>query len=310
MHSVRPQKMAALGLDHETLLARNPKLVYAGLHGFGNGGAYAGQPAYDDVIQGLSGVADLMTRQGGTPRYLPTVAADKTCGMVATHAILAALFQRERSGEGQFIEIPMFETMTGFVMVEHFYGHHLPGLCDEIGYPRALTPWRKPYQTSDGYICMMPYTDKHWANFFTGTGSLELAADDRFKTMSMRTQHIAALYETAGRIVADKKTAFWLAFCDQYEIPAAPINRLEDLESDPHLKSVDFFQDLQDEQGRTYRFTRHPVRMQKSQVEPIMPPRLGADTRETLLAAGVPLTAVESLLQSGAAKQHAMGSTK
>ena len=97
MHSVRPQKMAALGLDHDTLLARNPKLVYAGLHGFGNGGAYAGQPAYDDVIQGLSGVADLMTRQGGTPRYLPTVAADKTCGLVATHAILAALFQRERS---------------------------------------------------------------------------------------------------------------------------------------------------------------------------------------------------------------------
>jgi len=115
MHSVRPQKMAALGLDQETLLQRNPRLVYAGLHGFGNGGAYAGQPAYDDIIQGLSGVADLMTMQTGTPRYLPIIAADKNCGVAAAHAILAALFQRERTGEGQFVEIPMFETMTAYV---------------------------------------------------------------------------------------------------------------------------------------------------------------------------------------------------
>ena len=306
MHSVRPQKMAALGLDHETLLARCPTLIYAGLHGFGNNGAYSGQPAYDDVIQGLSGVADLMTRQSGTPRYLPTVAADKTCGLVATHAILAALLQKARTGQGQFIEIPMFETMTSFVMVEHFYGHHLPDISDEIGYPRALTPWRKPYQTNDGYVCMMPYTDKHWASFFNGTGNPALATDERFATMAMRTKHIAALYETAGAIVAGDCTAFWLSFCEKYEIPGAAINRLEDLESDPHLLSVDFFQDLLDEQGRRYRFTRNPVRMQKSHVQPKLPPRLGADTRETLLAAGLPVENVNALIASGAAKQPTM----
>ncbi len=199
MHSVRPQKMLALGLDHETLLKRNPKLIYAGLHGFGNGGAYAGRPAYDDIIQGLSGIADIMTIQSGTPRDLPTNAADNPCGIAAAHAILAALLQRERTGQGQFIEIPMFETMTSYVLVEHLYGHHLPGHSDEIGYPRVLTEWRKPYQTQDGYVCMMPYTDKHWQTFFKESGHPQYAVDERFTKISARTKYIASL---AAKIAA------------------------------------------------------------------------------------------------------------
>lgn len=310
MHSVRPQKMAALGLDHETLLARNPKLIYAGLHGFGNGGAYAGRPAYDDIIQGLSGIADIMTIQSGTPRYLPTIAADKTCGVAAAHAILAALFQRERTGRGQFIEIPMFETMTSYVLVEHLYGHHLPGHSDEIGYPRVLTEWRKPYRTSDGFVCMMPYTDKHWRTFFSQSGYPQHAADERFTSISMRTRHIAELYELAGQIVSKHPTAHWLDFCDTHEIPAAAANRLADLESDPHLKSVDFFTDIQNDAGHRYRFTRSPIRMEHSRVDPVMAPRLGEHTRAELIRAGLSVEIVDKMLSSGAAKQHAGSSDK
>ena len=304
MHSVRPQKMTALGLDPETLLARNPKLIYAGLHGFGNGGAYAGRPAYDDIIQGLSGIADIMTIQSGTPRYLPTIAADKTCGIAAAHAILAALFQRARTGLGQFIEIPMFETMTSYVLVEHLYGHHLPGHSDEIGYPRVLTAWRKPYQTQDGYICMMPYTDKHWHTFFSQSGHPEYAIDARFTKISARTQFIAELYELAGQIVSKHPTAFWLAFCDEHEIPAAAANRLEDLESDAHLTSVNFFTDIKNDKGHHYRFTRSPIRMAHSSVEPTMAPRLGEHTRQELLKAGLSANQVDALLARGAAKQY------
>ncbi len=304
MHSVRPQKMAALGLDPETLLARNPKLIYAGLHGFGNGGVYAGRPAYDDIIQGLSGIADIMTIQSGTPRYLPTIAADKTCGIAAAHAILAALFQRERTGQGQFIEIPMFETMTSYVLVEHLYGHHLPGHSDEIGYPRVLTEWRKPYQTKDGYICMMPYTDKHWQTFFRQSGHAECATDERFTSIGARTTHIAALYELAGQIVEAHPTAFWLDFCDRYEIPAAAANRLEDLESDAHLKSVGFFADIEDDTGKQYRFTRSPIRMEHSNVEPSMAPRLGEHTRQELIKAGLSADAVDGMIAKGSARQH------
>ena len=307
MHSVRPQKMLALGLDHKTLLARNPKLIYAGLHGFGNGGAYAGRPAYDDIIQGLSGIADIMTVQSGTPRYFPTIAADKTCGVAAAHAILAALFQRERTGQGQFIEIPMFETMTSYVLVEHLYGHHLPGHSDEIGYPRVLTEWRKPYQTLDGYVCMMPYTDKHWQTFFKESGHPEYAVDERFTKISARTQYIAELYELAGQIVSKHPTSFWLDFCDSHEFPAAAAYRLQDLETDPHLKSVGFFTDIQNDKGHHYRFTRSPIRMEHSSVAPAMAPRLGEHTRAELLGAGLSAEHIDQMLARGAAKQHRGG---
>lgn len=304
MHSMRPAKMAALGLDPATLCARNPRLVYAGLYGFGAGGAYDGRPAYDDIIQGLAGFADLVDRQTGTPRYLPTVAADKTCGLVAAHAILAALFQRERTGQGQQLEVPMFETMASYVLVEHYYGRHLADTPDgHPGYPRVLTPWRKPCRTADGDVCLMPYTDAHWRNLFCATGHPDLADDPRFADITSRTRHIGTLYELLAGIVAAHPTAHWLALCERLEIPAAPVNRLEDLENDPHLRSVDFFQPLQSESGSGYRFTRNPVRLQRSEVPPAMPPRLGEHTRDVLRQAGLDDAGIDALLHSGAAQQ-------
>jgi len=302
MHSMRPAKMEALGLGPETLCARNPRLVYAGLYGFGAGGAYDGRPAYDDIIQGLSGLADLVDRQTGTPRYLPTVAADKTCGLVAAHAILAALFQRERTGRGQQLEVPMFESMASFALVEHYYGRHLGDEPGEAGYPRALTPNRRPCRTADGHICLMPYTDAHWRGFFIAAGRPDLAEDPRFADISARTRNIEALYELQAGIVAAHDTAYWLALCERLEIPAARINRLQDLENDPHLQSVDFFVPLESACGSRYRFVRNPVRMQHSQVPPAMPPRLGAPTREVLRQAGLDDARIDALLETGAAR--------
>ncbi|ARP94859.1 CaiB/BaiF CoA transferase family protein [Bordetella genomosp. 13] len=302
MHSMRPGKMARLGLDPDTLCARNPRLVYAGLYGFGEGGAYAGRPAYDDIIQGLSGVADIMRRQTGTPRYMPTIAADKTCGLVAAHAILAALFQRERTGLGQQLEVPMFETMSSYVLLEHYYGRHLADGEGTAGYARVLAPWRRPYQTADGHICMMPYTDSHWQRFFLHCGRADLAGDPRYADIAARTRNIDTLYELVGGIVARRDTGYWLDACQQLEIPAAPMNRLEDLEDDPHLRSVDFFVPLKSDAGHDYRLVRNPVRMQRSDVAPTMPPRLGQHTREVLREAGLPAAQIDALLESGAAR--------
>lgn len=305
MHSMRPAKMARLGLDPQTLCARHPRLIYAGLYGFGEGGAYAGMPAYDDIVQGLAGVADITQRQGGTPRYLPTIAADKTCGLIGAHAILAALFQRERTGRGQQLEVPMFESMTSYLLVEHFYGRHL---CDEpgpAGYPRALAPWRRPYQTADAHLCMMPYTDAHWQRFFNETGHPELAQDARFADIAARTRHIDELYERVGGIVIRHDNAYWLALCQRLEIPAAPVNRLEDLEQDPHLRSVDFFVPLQSAAGHRYQFVRNPVRLQHSHVPPTIPPRLGEHTRQVLRQAGLDPDHIARLLSSGAAHDAA-----
>jgi len=303
MHSMRPQKLAPLGIDPDTLTARFPRLVYAGLHGFGQGGPYAGRPAYDDVIQGMSGLSALMEQQGGEARYLPTIAADKTCALVAAQAILAALFQRERSGRGCFVEIPMFETMVAFNLVEHLYGRHFEPPLAEAGYPRVLTPWRRPWRTADGHICMMPYTTQHWRRFFAEVGEPALADDPRFADMAARTRHIGELLALAGGFVARGSTAHWLAVCERLEIPAAPVSRLEDLPLDPHLTATGFFAELDDPRMGRLRFPGVPVRFDGERAPVRMPPRLGEHTRESLAAAGLPPARIDALLAEGSARE-------
>jgi hypothetical protein len=303
MHSMRPQKLAALGLTPELLRERHPRLVFANLLGFLEG-PYQGRPAYDDVIQGMSGMADLMARQTGEARYLPTIAADKTCAHVAAHAILAALMQRERSGEGCVVDIPMFESMVHFNLVEHFYGQHFEPPLAPAGYPRVLAPWRRPYKTTDGYVAMMPYTDTHWRKFFEAVNQPAHARDPRFKDMAARTQHIAELLEIVSHIVAPHKTAYWLNLCEQLEIPAAPVSRLEDLPHDPHLQAIGFFETLHDPHMGELRFTGTPVRFNGQRQAVGMPPRLGEHTRSQLQATGLSDTDINALLASGAASQH------
>ena len=287
MHSIRPQKLAAIGLDPDTLLVRNPRLVYVGLHGFAEDGPYGGMPAYDDIIQGLSGCAALMERQAGTPQYFPTIAADKTSGLVATHAILAALFRRERTGQGGYVEVPMLESMTAFNLVEHLYGQHfVPPLAD-AGYPRLLAKHRRPYRTADGYLCAMPYTDTHWQRFFLEAGMPEAAADPRFANIAERTRHIDALYALAAEVIETRSTAQWLDVFARLEVPASRMNRLDDLADDPHLKATGFFKTIDDPAMGTLRFPGAPVRIDRQQLPVRMAPRLGEHTDEVLREAGI-----------------------
>lgn len=286
MHSIRPQKLAAIGIDAQTLRTRNPRLVYAGLHGFLERGPYGGMPAYDDIIQGLSGCAGLMERQSGVAQYYPTIAADKTTGLVAAHAILAALLKRERSGEGCFVEVPMLESMVAFNLVEHMYGLHFEPPLSAPGYPRLLNPFRKPFRTLDGYLCAMPYTDQHWSRFFIEAGETALATDPRFANISLRTQNIEALYQAADRIIAARTTAQWLQVCARLEIPASKMNRLEDLQDDEHLKATGFFQTLTDPAMGTLTFAGVPVQIDGRSLPVRMAPRLGEHTAEVLASIG------------------------
>lgn len=303
MHSMRPQKLAKLGIDPQTLNARYPRLVYAGLHGFAEDGPYAGRPAYDDVIQGMSGIADLMLQQSGEARYLPMVAADKTCGHVAAHAILAALMRRERSGQGGFVEIPMFESMVGFNLVEHMYGQHFVPPLSATGYPRVMAPSRRPYATLDGHVAMMPYTDVHWQRFFTEVGQSVLAQDPRFIGMANRTAHIAELLALAAEHISQKTTAYWLVTCERLEIPVAPIGKLDDMQADPHLHATGFFASLQDPLMGEVRIPGVPVRFDGLRPPVLMPPRLGEHTRDSLLQAGMSVEQVDELLVAGHAHQ-------
>ena len=303
VYNMRPQKMAALGLSQEALRERNRKLIVVGAHGYSERGAYAGRPAYDDIIQGLCGLASLAELQGGAPGYVPSVIADKTCGLFVTQAVLMALVARNRDGQGTFVEVPMFECMVNFTLVDHFHGAHFRPPIGSPGYARLLTRWRKPYQTSDGYVCILPYTDVHWRSFFIEAGRPMLAEDARFVGLAARTRNIDALYALVAECVAERSTAQWLSACDRLDIPAAPLNRLADLEADPHLAQTGFFASIDDPVMGTLAMPSAPLRFEGEIPLPALPPRLGQHTVEVLAEAGLPVAAIDKLLESRAAIQ-------
>ena len=303
LHSIRPQKLASLGLEPAALLARHPRLVFAGLHGFGEAGPYGGMPAYDDVIQGMSGIADLMARSTGEPRYMPTIIADKVSGLTAGIAILAAIVRRQTTGKGGFVEIPMFETMVAFNFVEHFYGHHFEPPLGPLGYPRVMAPWRRPFATSDGHICMMAYTDAHWRGFFAVAGAAAHLDDPRFASISTRTEHIDAIYAIAGALLRERSTAEWLALLGETQVPCAKVIPLARLESDPHLVATGFFAAVETPAG-VMRFPGVPVLFDGERPPVSLPPRLGGDTRAVLAEAGFSDADIAALLASRAARQH------
>jgi crotonobetainyl-CoA:carnitine CoA-transferase CaiB-like acyl-CoA transferase len=292
LHNVRPQKLSSLGLSAADLCARNTRLIYVGLHGFGEDGPYGGRAAYDDIIQALSGVADLNYRHMGEMRYIPTIVADKVAGQMTVHAAIAALYQRERTGLGQIIEVPMFETMVQFLLTEHFNARHLveaggetPAESDELGYKRTMAKWRRPFRTSDGYICWMPYSDRDWRAFFCEVGQEVLAEDPRFHGIAARTQNIEALYALLEGFLCVHPTAHWLSTGNRLGIACAPVQRLEELESDPHLAAVGMFQTLPAGDWKM-RAVRNPVRMAAGTAKPQCPPRLGEHGEEILREAG------------------------
>ncbi|CAN7638058.1 CoA transferase [Cupriavidus necator] len=308
MHSMRPQKLAALGLAPDDVRARHPELVFVSLLGFAEDGPYGGRPAYDDIIQGLSGNAALMAAQTGDSRYFPTIAADKTSGLVAALSVCAALAGHARrnadgsTGHGTLVEVPMFESMVAFNLVEHFYGRHFEPPRGPSGYPRVLAPLRRPYRSADGYVCMMPYTDAHWRDFFHAAERPALAADARFADIAARTRHIETLYELTGEIVQGQTTAHWVELCERLQIPVARINELDDLPDDPHLVATGFFETVEDPARGTLRFPGAPVRFDSQRAPLGIPPRLGEHTGSVLAQAGLSAEAIAQLQQSGAAR--------
>ncbi|OKO83056.1 CoA transferase [Bradyrhizobium sp. AS23.2] len=301
VHNMRPQKAKKLGISPEAVQARNPKIVYAALYGYREGGAYAGRPAYDDVIQAQCGIASLMAQSAGRPRYAPIVIADKTCGLVGAYSISAALFKRERTGKGVVVEVPMFETMTSFVLVEHLYGKMFVGDGGHTGYTRVLDVWRQPYATSDGYIGMMAYSDQQWQRFWQEVDRPDLAADLRFKDLATRTVNISELYRVAGECLASRTTAEWEEALSRLEIPNAKINTLDELLNDPHLNEVGFYRTVRHETEGEIMLTDAPVTFDREAAPPSrLQPRLGQHSIEILRSAGVEQEKIRQMIKTGA----------
>ncbi|WP_207536685.1 CaiB/BaiF CoA transferase family protein [Sabulicella rubraurantiaca] len=279
--NIRPAAMRRLGMDAATLRASNKALVYCGIVGFGQSGPYAARPAYDDLIQGIAGIPMLAQRQTGEARYAPLALADRVTGLHALSAILAALVERGRTGEGQEIEVPMFETMASFVLGDHLGGMVFDPPMDGGGYARLLSPDRKPYATKDGFICAMIYSDGQWRRFFEAIGQEErFASDPRMTNHAARTRHIDAIYAELAAIFSTRTTAEWLALLEAADLPCAPAHTLESLRDDPHLAAVGFF--TKEEHPTEGSLTRvaPPVRFGNHERNiPRPAPRLGEDNK-------------------------------
>ncbi len=263
--NVRPQGLARLGLDYASIAKENPKIIYCAAVGYGAGGPQSGQPVYDDLMQAASGIAGLFGRVDGAPRYAPVNICDRIVGLYVVNAVTAALYHREKTGEGQEIEVPMFETMAQFVLADHVGGAAFEPSVGPMGYKRLLSRTRGPYPTKDGYLALVVYTNKHWEAFSALIGQPDLIRTDaRFKDQESRTQHAQDVGQFLSEQLPARTTAEWITLLNGIDIPACPVNAIEDLMTDPHLQAVGFFDQVEHPTEGTLNVARHPVRYAKS----------------------------------------------
>lgn len=301
MHNMRPSAIDRLGLDYEKVSALNPRIVYCAAVGFGGDGPYANEPAYDDIMQAVSGFASLAQTPSNPPAFAPTLLADKIAGLYATLGILSALVKLERTGAGTAVEAPMFESLVSFLLAEHLSGHTFHPPKGEMGYGRLTTPYRRPYQTLDGYISVMPYSTKHWERFLTLVEREDLAQANWVRDTSLRSESIEDLYQIVAESMPHKTTSQWLNDLKLLDIPCGPVNSLPDLLDDTHLRAVNFFQKINHPTEGLLTSMRHPLRFVGETPESDIPaPTYGSDGVDVLLAAGFDQESIQSLVESGA----------
>ena len=283
LHNFRKRPAESLGLTYAQLREANPSIICAAAYGYRAEGPMGPRAAYDDIIQAGTGIAALQSVINGEPRFVPSVVADKTTSQAFTIAILAALVERERSGQGQDIEVPMFETLVANVMVEHLFGETFLPPIGTAGYKRILNTERRPYRTKDGYFALLPYTDAHWQEFSTKVGRPELGEDKRFLTLQSRLEHVEEYYALLGEIALTRTNAEWSALLADSNIPHGPVNTLEDLLADEQLDATGFWKEIDHPtEGRMrmpdipQRFSRTPAEVRR------LPPRLGEHSTEVL----------------------------
>lgn len=301
VHSMRAGAIKRLGLDYPAVREVNPNIVYANLYGFGRDGRYRDYPAYDDIVQAASGLADLQARlTGGEPSYLATVVADKVAGLTAAYAIAAALFARERGAGGQEIEVPMFETLVSFACTEHLCGSLFEPPLGPPEYPRVVSPQRRPYRTRDGHLGVMIYTDQHWRAFFDAIGNPDWSKDPMFESITSRTHNIGSVLGRLADVFATRTNQQWMEVLTAAHVPAMPIMSLSDLLFDPHLADAGFWVGRQTSDGAV-RYPGIPTSFSQTPGEIGDPgPSHGADGEAVLLAAGLSRETVDALKASGA----------
>ena len=304
VYNIRPQAMARLKLSYEEVSAVNPRLLYVGAFGYSQRGPYAAKAAYDDLIQGAVGLPWLFREAGGAaPRYLPAIVADRATGLQLANAVCAGLYWREKSGRGQRIDVPMFESLLPLVLGEHLAGETFIPPQGGLGYGRMLAHGRRPYETKDGYVCVLVYNDKQWRSFFALIGRPELLKDPKYATQEARSRDYEGAYALVAGEMKKRTTAEWIAALEAADIPVQRMNSLADIVADPHLAATGYFREVEHPTEGRIRAMAVPTEWSESTPEYRRhAPRLGEHTREVLREAGLAEAEIERMIAQGAAR--------
>jgi crotonobetainyl-CoA:carnitine CoA-transferase CaiB-like acyl-CoA transferase len=282
---MRPEAVKRLGFGYDDVAAIKPDIVYVEAVGYGSGGPYSGRQAFDDLIQGASGACDLLRLYDGNEelRPFPSIIADKTCGLFAVIATLAALQHRARTGEGQFVEVPMLETFTGFIQAEHIWGKTYPDVPGKFGHPTTITPHRKPYKTKDGYLVVLPASREGSVKFLELGGIPDAYNSERFLSAADGKARVEAYYQMMRDAAATRTTEEWMQLCAEHHVPAMRANEMTTLFEDPHFKAVDFFEEREIKSEGRYRTMRPGLKFAKTPCSiRLEPPTVGEHTDEIL----------------------------
>ena len=305
VYNIRPQAMSRLKLGYEDIRKVNPKIIYVGCFGYSQRGPYAAKAAYDDLIQGASGLPWLLQKQGAAePRYAPMIVADRSVGQQVASAVSAALFYREKTGKGQRVDVPMWEHLLQIVLSDHLGGYTFEPKQGEAGYIRVLTPDRRPYRTADGYVCALIYNDKQWKAFVEIIGKPGILAQPEYATQEARSKNYDRAYAMIAEEMKHRSTAFWLEALERGDIPVQRMNSLDDIVADPHLNAIGYLRTVEHPSEGRINILAVPSEWSESTPEYRRhAPRLGEHTREVLREAGLSDQKIDSLVKSGAAKE-------
>jgi len=304
--NVRPAGMARLRLAYEDLAEVNPRIIYVSMIGFSQRGRYARSPAFDDLIQAAIGVPSALAMStDGTPRYVPINIADRSMGFYAFGVITSALYARERTGKGQRVDVPMFETMAQYILGDHLYGHKFVPARGDFGYPRILARSRRPLRTKDGFVSCTIYHDHHWRAFLNVIGHPEwMQTDARLKDMTTRITHSEELGELVASEIAKRTTAEWRELLKDADIPVFPVHTFQSLVDDPHLADIGFMREEAHPVVGPIREMAVPSEWYGTAPQGYRPPpRLGEHSVEVLSETGFTQSEIGALLDSGATIQ-------
>ncbi|MCK1739460.1 CoA transferase [Bradyrhizobium sp. 139] len=296
--NVRPAAMARLGFGYEACAKLNPRLIYAAATGFGQDGPWAARPAFDEIIQAASGLASSIGSDE-EPEFIPSLVGDKICALAMVGAVSAALFRRERTGQGQMVEVPMLETIAGFNSIEMLGGYAFDPPIGPTGYKRMKN--RRPVQTKDGWLTMLPYSGDNWCAFFEAIGRPELIEQLGVRDPVLRSQNIDQIYDRMSEIGPTRTTTEWEELLLRLDVPHTAFARLTEIGEQPHLAAVGLFADIDHPTEGRIRQARPATKFSESPAGiHRMPPRLGEHSREVLREAGLSEAEIQAFVDSKA----------